>query len=485
MRVAAHTLGCKVNQYDTEAMLRVFRQAGYDVVDFDEVADVYLINTCTVTHEGDRKSRQLVRRARRRNPGAVVVVAGCYAQTSPGEVAGIEGVSLVLGNRDKGRVAELVEEAREKEEVLVSVGNIFQAREFEEIGIDGFGGRTRAAVKIQDGCNEFCTFCIIPYARGTVRSRAPEQVRSEVKRLARAGFQEVVLTGIHLGAYGRDLPGKPGLALILEKIHEVPGIRRIRLSSLEPMDAGDGVIQTMARLPKVARHLHLPVQSGSDPILQAMRRHYTTGEFRSLVAEARRLMPGIAITTDVMVGFPGETEELFAETLAFVEEIGFSRLHVFPFSPRKGTKAATMPGQVPGSVKSRRVKRLLELGDRLAREYHSRWIGREVEVLVEEELSGEPPREAGLAGERGEFGVVLNGLTDNYIRVFFEGREWWPGRFVRVRITGATAEGAWGRVVAAPEGSAVPGSVKRRGTAERIARSAPRGQVPELKVIDW
>lgn len=435
-RVAAHTLGCKVNQYDTEAMLTLFRRQGYDVVDFREPADVYLINTCTVTHESDRKSRQLVRRARRANPDAVVVVAGCYPQTAPGEVAGIPGVSVVLGNRDRRRVVELAEEARRRQGApLTSVGDIFAEREYEDLPIAGFAGRTRAALKIQEGCNEFCTYCIIPYARGRPRSRTPESVRAEAGRLLAAGYREVVLTGIHLGAYGRDLPPgpggrRPGLAGLLRLVHGVEGIARIRLSSLEPMDTGDDLLETMAELPRVCHHLHLAVQSGSDRVLERMRRRYTADGFRRLAARARELMPDLGLTTDLIAGFPGETDEDHRATLTFVEEVAFSRLHVFPYSPREGTPAARFPDRVPAEVKERRVRELIALGERLALAFHRRLVGRAVEVLVEDE-----------APEEG----VRAGYTCNYVRVRFPGGEGLARRLMTLQTVAADAEGVTAR----------------------------------------
>lgn len=438
--VAVQTLGCKVNQYDSEALLTLFRERGYRPVDFDRAADVYIINTCSVTHEGDRKSRQLVRRARRANPDAVVVVAGCYPQTAPGEVAGIPGVDVVLGNRDRQRVVDLVEAARRERPgtPLGSVENIFRLREFEELPITAFTGRTRAVVKIQEGCVEFCTYCIIPYARGRPRSRRPEHVRAEVERLAAAGYREVVLAGIHLGAYGRDLPpgpgaggtgSRPGLAGVLRLIHDVEGIVRIRLSSLEPMDTGDALLETMAALPKVCPHLHLPVQSGSDRVLTRMRRRYTSAEFRRLAERARALLPDLGLTTDVMAGFPGETEEDHRATLELLEEIGFARLHVFPFSPRAGTPAARFPDPVPAAVRERRVAELIALGERLSLAFHRRLVGREVEVLVE--------------GEAGGDGRV-EGYTPNYVRVRLPGGAERRNRLVRVRVLSADAEGVEG-----------------------------------------
>ncbi len=445
--MAVHTLGCKVNQYDSEALAGLFRRSGYRVVDFSAPADVYIINTCTVTSESDRKSRQLIRRARRRNPEAVVVVAGCYSQVAPGEVAAIPGVDVVVGNADRARLVELVEAARAARAEtgampLVAVDNIFRVRDFEELPIAGFTGRTRAVVKIQEGCNEMCTYCIIPFARGRPRSRRPEEVRAEVERLAAAGFREVVLTGIHLGAYGRDLPDRPALADALRAVHEVAGIARIRLSSLEPMDVGADLLDAIAGLPRVCPHLHLPLQSGSDAVLRRMRRRYTVDDFRTLVRAARARIPDLVVTTDVIAGFPGETEEDHAATLSFLKEIGFSRLHVFPYSPREGTPAASYPDQVPPAVRERRAREVAALGERLALEYHRRLVGHVVEVLVEAEASasgGVSPETA-----RGEDFLLLEGYTPQYVRVRFPGGEELRNGLVRVRVTAAGSAGVLG-----------------------------------------
>lgn len=438
-RVAFHTLGCKVNQYDTEALAALFRGSGYEVVDFGAPADVYVINTCTVTAEGGRKSRQLVRRARRRNPDAVVVVAGCLPQVAADEAAAIPGVDVVVGQTERARMVDLVEAARaarggaegaaRRPAPLVAVGNVFRAREFEELPIAGFAGRTRAVLKVQEGCNEMCTYCIVPFARGRPRSRRPEEAKAEAARLAAAGYRELVLAGIHLGAYGRDLPERPTLAALLRAVHEVEGIARIRLSSLEPMDVGEDLLEAMAALPRVCPHLHLPLQSGSDAVLRRMGRRYTTAGFRDLVRAARARIPGLAVTTDLIAGFPGETEEDHAATLAFVAEIGFSRLHVFPFSPRAGTPAASYPGQVPRAERERRARELAALGERLALESHRALVGQVVEVLVEGEVPGER---------------LMRGYTPQYVRVSFPGAQELRNRIVLVRITAAGPDGVSG-----------------------------------------
>ncbi|MDI3318081.1 MAG: tRNA (N(6)-L-threonylcarbamoyladenosine(37)-C(2))-methylthiotransferase MtaB [Bacillota bacterium] len=431
-RVALRTLGCKVNQYDGEALLERFRRAGYRVVPFDAEADVYIVNTCTVTGESDRKSRQLIRRAHRRNPGAVVVVAGCYAQVARGEVAGLPGVGVVLGNQGRERVVELAESARAGGRPASTVGNIFAERSFDDLAVEAFTGRTRAPLKIQEGCNEFCTYCVIPYARGGLRSRSLESIRREAERLLAAGFREVVLTGVHVGAWGRDLPGRPSLAEVIRALGRLPGLDRLRLSSIEPMDVDEELLAAMAESPNFCHHLHLPLQAGSDRILRAMRRRYTTADFARIVERARRLMPDVGLSTDVITGFPGEDEEAFREGYRFLEATGFERLHVFPYSARKGTPAAAFPDQVPEPVKRERVAALLELGGRLAAAARRSWIGREAPVLVEDE----PAREG-----------WMEGLTPGYLRVRLPGGPELANRIVRVRLEGEEGEALVGRPV--------------------------------------
>lgn len=419
--VALTTLGCKVNQYESAALATMFWQRGYTVVDFTEPADIYVINTCTVTHLGDRKSRQLIRRATRNNPDALVVVTGCYAQTSPGELLAIPGVNLVVGTQDKSRIVDLVEEFESRGGgPLAFVRDVFEDREFEEMPVPALPSRVRAFLKIQEGCNNYCAYCIIPYARGPLKSRDPEKVLSEAGRLIAEGFKELVLTGIHTGAYGQDRPEGIRLADLLERLVEIPGLLRLRLSSVEPMDVTDKLVEIMATRPNVCRHLHIPLQSGDDAVLARMRRHYTTAEFCRLVEKIRGRIPGIAITTDVIVGFPGETDAQFENTIHFVREMGFARLHVFKYSPRRGTAAASFPNQVSAPVKESRSRRLIALGEELARSFASRHIGENVSVLVE----GPSP-----AGER-----LFEGLTDNYLRVIFLARGNPVGELVQVHI---------------------------------------------------
>ncbi|HWI52777.1 MAG TPA: tRNA (N(6)-L-threonylcarbamoyladenosine(37)-C(2))-methylthiotransferase MtaB [Symbiobacteriaceae bacterium] len=437
-RVAVTTLGCKVNQYDSEAMLALFRRAGYRIVDFHEPADVYIVNTCTVTGRGAAKSRQLIRNAIRRSPLSVVAVAGCYTQTNPDEVAGIEGVSLIIGNQDRERVVELVEQAAQSPEPIRAVNNIWLAREFEEMPVDSFMGHTRAVVKIQEGCNIFCTFCIIPYARGKPRSRRPESVLQECRRLAAEGFREVVLTGIHLGSYGKDYQYEFTLAQVVEEIAAIAGIDRIRLSSLEPRHVSEHLMRLLETNPKVCRHLHLSLQSGSQSVLARMKRAYTAQEYREVVQELRRRIPDIGLTTDVIIGFPGETDAEHRESMAFIREMGFGRLHVFPFSPRKGTPAATMPDQVPKAVKERRTHEMIELGRELALAFAGRFLDHTLHVLTEEEADT-------------EIGW-LEGYTDNYIRVRLPGGEELKNCLIPVRVTAVEEEICHGEMAGHPVG---------------------------------
>lgn len=452
-KAAFVTLGCKVNQYDSEQMMTLFRRAGYQIVDFDQPADVYVINTCTVTGRGAAKSRQLIRNAIRRSPLSVVAVTGCYTQTQPDEVAAIPGVSLIIGNQDRERIVELCEEAARREAPIRAVNNIWQAREFEDIPIETFSRGTRAVVKVQDGCNIFCTFCIIPYARGKPRSRDPQSVLAEVEHLAARGYREVVLTGIHVGSYGKDVRYRFTLEGLMEQVAAVPGIDRVRLSSIEPRHVSDRLIELMAGHPKICRHLHLSLQSGSEAVLRRMKRAYTALEFRRKVERIKALMPDCGLTTDVIVGFPGETEEEHRESLAFVREIGFSRLHVFPFSARTGTPAATMPGQVPRAVKERRTHEMIALGDELARQFHARFLGQTLEVLAEEEADSDEG--------------WLEGYTQNYIRVRLPGGDELRNTLIPVRITHVTAEICQGEMDGLPVGSTRTGGAPAV-EAERI-----------------
>lgn len=409
------TLGCKVNMYDTEAMMELFAEKGYEIVDFDDYADIYIINTCTVTNFGDKKSRQMIRRARRRNPNAIVAASGCYAQVAPEKVAAIDGINIVIGTKDRSKAVEIIE-GYKGGSVLNAVTDIRGEKEFEPLSISRLRGRTRAYIKIQEGCNRYCTYCIIPYARGPVRSRRPEDVISEVETLARNGFKEVVLTGIHVASYGLDL-GNITLCDIIERVHEVKGIERIRFSSVEPTIITDEFIERIKRLPKVCEHYHLSLQSGCDRTLKAMNRRYSAEEYLNACEKLRKAFPDVAITTDIIVGFPGESEEDFRESYDFAKRVGLSKIHVFPYSPKEGTPAAKMKEQIPPDVKNRRSEKMIALSNMLNREFMSQYIGAEKEVLF----------------ERAEKGYY-EGHTSNYIKVLVKSDENLTNRILRVKL---------------------------------------------------
>ena len=414
-KAAFYTLGCKVNRYETEAMTESFENAGYEIVDYSEFADVYIINTCTVTNMGDRKSRQIIRRAKEKNPEALVAVVGCYSQIAPGEVLEIPEVSLVVGTDERSRMVELVEYAMKKEEKLNMVNDIMKVREFEEMPIKSYKSRTRAFLKIQEGCDQYCTYCIIPYARGHIRSRKPDSIIAEVKELAENGFREIVLTGIHVASYGKDL-GNTSLIDIIEKVHEIDGIRRIRMSSVDPNVMTGGFIERLSRLPKICGHFHLSLQSGCDETLKRMNRKYTTGEYRRVVEKLREVFADVAITTDLIVGFPGETEEEFQKTVDFVDEIAFSGMHVFKYSQRSGTPAAKYEHQVKPQVKDARSKVITAIAKKNEEKFKKAFIGRSKPVLYEQPFDGQKS--------------LFEGLTDNYIRVVSESQEDIKGKII-------------------------------------------------------
>lgn len=425
--VAFHTLGCKVNQYDTQAMLEAFVSHGYTLREFTEPADVYVINTCTVTGTGDKKSLQMVRRALKQNPSAHVVIAGCLAQRD-GEKLLETGARLVIGNAHRADVVTLLEEAIEKNISTAAVEKDLLRVPFEPLKIARFAERTRAVLKIQEGCDRYCTYCIIPYVRGGIRSRKVEDIREEARVLANAGFEELVLTGIHLTSYGRDLQGETLLDAI--DACRVEGVKRIRLGSLEPVIVTEDFAKAIADRSEVCPQFHLALQSGSDTVLKRMRRRYTTDEFFTAASLLRKYMPACAITTDVICGFPGETEEEFEQTLAFVKKIHFARMHVFPYSARKGTPAASMSGQVPKKIREDRTRTLIALGHELATSYHKSMIGQTVEVLFE---------------EKGEDGFH-SGYTREYVHCRARG-ELGENTLCRVHITSADAEGLTGELL--------------------------------------
>ncbi len=382
--VAFHTLGCKVNTYESEAMKKLFEQNGYTLVDFKDKADVYVINTCTVTNTGDSKSRQMIRRAIRHNPDAVVCVTGCYSQVASQEILQIEGVGVVLGTQHRDRIVDYVNQYQQTGQVECHVEDIMHTRRFEDLKVASFSENTRAFLKIQDGCNNFCTYCIIPYARGMVRSRPKESVIQEAQTLVDHGFVEIVLTGIHTAGYGLDLDHYNFADLLRDIVKEVQGLKRLRISSIETSQITDEIIELISHEKLIVDHLHIPLQSGCNTVLKRMNRKYTTEDYAAKIQQIRDAVPDIAITTDVIVGFPQETDEEFEMTRRFIEEIGYSELHVFPYSKRKNTPAARMPGQVPENVKHDRVHVLLELSRHLHEQYASRFIGRTLEVIFEE-----------------------------------------------------------------------------------------------------
>ncbi|WP_407307204.1 tRNA (N(6)-L-threonylcarbamoyladenosine(37)-C(2))-methylthiotransferase MtaB [Desulfosporosinus sp. SB140] len=383
MTVCFMTLGCKVNQAESEALAQLFREANYDVVSALEDADVVVVNTCTVTNTGGSKSRQAIRRMIKAHPRSIVVVTGCYAQTAPGEVLDIEGVDLVLGTQDRSKILEWLERVRQERRPQNAVREIEEAGEFEELPQLNEENRTRAFLKIQEGCNQFCTYCIIPYARGPLRSRQPEKAIAEARRLVEQGYPEIVLTGIHTGFYGQDLNMGWNLACLVQELVKIPGLRRLRLSSIEPMEYSPELIDCIATSDVVCPHVHMPLQSGSDEILSRMHRPYSLQDYRELLVRLRQRIPDLAVTTDIIVGFPGETEADHVSTLEFVKECGFAGVHVFPYSKRQGTPAADYPDQVPKKLKDQRVKELMAVAHASQEAYIHRFIGRPVEVLVE------------------------------------------------------------------------------------------------------
>lgn len=400
MRKAAfYTLGCKVNQYETEAMEELFADAGYEICDFSDAADVYVINTCSVTNMGDRKSRQIIRRAKKTNPNAVIAVTGCYAQTAPDEVLSIDGVNIVIGTKDRKNIVALVEELGADSEIN-HVTDIMNNHEFEELHIKNYSKRTRAFIKIQEGCNQFCSYCIIPYARGPVRSRPQEEVLKEIQKLVSNGFKEVILVGIHVASYGIDL-GNTSLADLIIEVDKIDGVERIRLSSIEPMTLNQEFIDKIKGSQKLCHHFHISLQSGCNATLKRMNRKYTTSQFKSIADGLRAAFDDVAITTDIMVGFPGETDEEFDETINFVREVKFAEAHIFQYSQRRGTPAAKRPNQIPSDLKEKRSKIITAETTKTRNEFLDSFIGRTTRVLFEQ------PANDGM----------FEGKTDNYITV--------------------------------------------------------------------
>ena len=388
--------GCKVNQYETNAMMQKMIEAGYKVVDFETKADIYIINTCTVTNMADKKSRQMLRRVKEKNPEAILVAVGCYAQVAKEKLEQIPEIDLILGINEKNDIVKYVEQASKN----TYVSDVLHQTEFLDFGDVTYTEKTRAVIKVQDGCNQFCSYCIIPYARGRIRSRKPESVIKEITDVAKEGIKEVVITGIHIASYGKDFNTEYRLIDLLEEIQKVNGIQRIRLGSLEPTLITEEFVTRLKKLSKICDHFHLSLQSGCDETLKRMNRKYTTDQFRHVVELLRNAYPEVHLTTDVIVGFPGETEEEFNKTYEFLKEIKFYKMHVFKYSPRSGTVAAKMPNQIDGNIKEERSNKLIELSDENEKEYNQKYIGKEVEVLLEE--------------REGEY---LKGHTTNYMVV--------------------------------------------------------------------
>ena len=418
-RVAFYTLGCKVNQYETEAMLELFEKEGYEKAETEDYADVYVINTCTVTHMSDRKSRQYIRRMKKKNPDAIIAVVGCYSQVSPEEILSIDEVNLVMGTNDRKKIVEEVKKIDASRKVS-TVDDIMKVKAFEEIEINKTNGKTRAFLKIQDGCDRYCSYCIIPYARGRVRSRDLESIVKEVENLAANGYKEVVLTGIHVASYGKDIKDSDIKLLdVIKQINDIEGIERIRLSSVEPILFTDEFVEAVSAMDKVCPHYHLSLQSGCDETLKRMKRRYTTEEYKTIVDRLRAAIPNVSITTDVIVGFPGETNEEFDKTYEFLKDIELTHMHIFKYSPRKGTPAATMENQVDPSTKHERSEKLLQLNEENFKKFGQKMLDKEFNVLFEQKVGDNK----------------FEGLTENYVKVIVESDKDLSEQILKVKIT--------------------------------------------------
>lgn len=400
--VAFITLGCKVNQYETNAMSQKLIEEGYKIVEHTQKADIYIINTCTVTNMSDRKSRQMIRRAKEINPEAIIIAVGCYVQVAKKEIEKIKEIDLALGNEEKVDIVKYCNEIIQKNK-KEEIADVMQSRKFAEFGETSYTEKTRAVIKVQDGCDRFCSYCIIPYARGRVRSREPEHIIKEIKQIANEGIKEVVITGIHIASYGKDFKKDYKLIDLLEEINKIDGIERIRLGSIEPLLITEEFVQRLVKLEKICEQFHLSLQSGCDETLKRMNRRYTTQQFEEIVKRLRKAYDNVNLTTDIIVGFPGETEEEFAKTYKFLEKIKFYKMHIFKYSPRKGTRAEQMPQQIEPQLKEERSKKLIELSDKNEKEYNSEYVGKRVEVLWEEQKN-----------------EIYKGHTKNYVLVEME-----------------------------------------------------------------
>lgn len=426
MKVAFTTLGCKVNQFETEVMEGLFKEKKYEIVNFEEVADVYVINTCSVTHLGEKKSRQLIRRAIKNNNKAIVAVVGCYSQVAADEIAKIEGVSLIVGTKERKNIVTLVETVLKEHQPLQVVEDVMDYHEFEDIPLLNNPDRTRAFLKIQDGCSNFCTYCIIPYTRGPLKSRKLDSILSEAENLVESGFKEIVLTGIHLGAYGKDLADEIALVDVVKSLLDNEKLTRLRLGSLESIELDQEILEIMNQDQRLCRQLHLPLQSGSDKILKKMNRNYTTAEFKALVDNIYAKVPGIAITTDVIVGFPGENSTDFNEAVEFIKNMNFSKIHIFPYSKRKNTPAANYAEQVSEDEKKKRSVYLKEISDMASAKYRNKMLNTTVEILVENITPD-----------------YAEGLASNYVKVYCENNNFQKDNFYKLKIIKLYKDGVW------------------------------------------
>jgi threonylcarbamoyladenosine tRNA methylthiotransferase MtaB len=432
--VAFATLGCRVNHYETEAMAEKFIREGYVVTDFENFADVYVINTCSVTNMSDKKSRQIISRARRRNQEAIIAAVGCYSQVAPEEVAKIEGVDVVLGTRNKGDIVYYINKAKDEQKSQLMVGEVLKNKQFEELNIEEYQDKTRAFLKIQDGCNRFCAYCVIPYTRGATCSKDPEKVLNEIKNLSQHGFKEIILSGIHTASYGVDLDGNITLITLLEEIEKLEGLERVRIGSIEPSFFTDEVIGKIKDMKKLCPQFHLSLQSGCDATLKRMNRRYTAKEYEDAVNKIRENLKDASITTDVIVGFPGETDEEFNETYEFLKRLKLTKTHIFKFSPRKGTKAADMTNQIDGTVKDKRSKALIELNDKNEGDFGKSLIGRELDVLLEQEVTNKKD--------------VFEGYTRNYVKVEIPNADAnMIGKIITCKIEEANGEYVVGKLI--------------------------------------
>ena len=421
-KVSFYTLGCKVNQYESNGMMQKLKEAGYEIVDInDDISDVCIVNTCTVTNISDRKSRQILRKVKDKNPNAIIVATGCYAQVSRKALEEMPEIDIVLGNDEKKEIVKYIEQYNKSK--FTEIEDISKQKEFVDMGEITYTEKTRAVVKIQDGCNQFCSYCIIPYARGRVRSRKQENIIKEANKIAQEGIKEIVLTGIHIASYGKDFDNENGLIELLEELNKVEGIKRIRLGSLEPKIITEEFVQRLVKLEKICHHFHLSLQSGCDSTLKRMNRKYTTQDIREIANRLRRYYPDVMLTTDIIVGFPGETDEEFETTKKFLEEIKLYKMHVFPYSKREGTVAAKMENQIDGNIKEERSKELIELSNKNQEEYNKTYIGRKVEVLFEE-----------------KDGEYYKGHTQNYIMVKYKTDENLENTIKEVEVKNAEIE---------------------------------------------